>query len=451
MFTIPAGWLRACVVMGLLGLTGMMPLIAEEEAAPETAVDDWAAKREETFSMVWDTVNTSYYDPQFGGIDWAAVGEKYRARLDKAENKSQLRALLTAMLGELKRTHFSILPREAAVFTPEERSRMGTIGADFACAEDGVIVTHVTEGMPASEDALQPGDRIVAINGSDLASINQALEGAEVPANRRELYLHGLVNARARAAEGSTVKLTVQSPDGALREVELKTAAIEGPWSEPIGSFPSVPIEITTKHLAGGIDYLWFNVFSPPLMKKIRGFLEQIPAGNGLVIDLRGNPGGISLMATGISGWLVDGDCSLGIMHLRQGQLGFDVWPQRKAFLGPVAVLIDGSSASTSEIFAAGLQELKRVKVFGETSAGAALPSAFKPLPTGDLFQYAVADLQTPQGHLLEGNGVVPDDVVPRTQADIANGHDPVLAAASQWLNEQRNAATVADQPTSNP
>jgi len=112
-------------------------------------------------------------------------------------------------------------------------------------------------------------------------------------------------------------------------------------------------------------------------------------------------------------------------------------------------VLIDCGSASTSEIMAAGLQEAKRARVFGETSPGAALPSLFKALPTGDLLQYAIADLQTPLGVLIEGRGVVPDEIVSRTLADLAGGRDPVLEAARRWLEtaRQKPGAGAAAKP----
>jgi len=87
------------------------------------------------------------------------------------------------------------------------------------------------------------------------------------------------------------------------------------------------------------------------------------------------------------------------------------------------------------------LQEAGRVRVFGENSPGAALPSLFKALPTGDLLQYAIADMQTPAGRLIEGNGVTPDEAVSLSLADLAAGRDPVVDAARRWLASQRPAA----------
>jgi carboxyl-terminal processing protease len=75
--------------------------------------------------------------------------------------------------------------------------------------------------------------------------------------------------------------------------------------------------------------------------------------------------------------------------------------------------------------------------VFGELTAGAALPSMFRQLPNGDMLQYAVADIKTPQGVLIEGMGVTPDEAVPVRRVDFVAGRDPVLEAAERWIASQ--------------
>ncbi len=76
-------------------------------------------------------------------------------------------------------------------------------------------------------------------------------------------------------------------------------------------------------------------------------------------------------------------------------------------------------------------------RLFGERTAAAALPSLFRALPTGDLLQYAIADVRTPKGATIEGVGVEPDEVVRRTIADLTAGRDTVVEAATAWLARQ--------------
>jgi carboxyl-terminal processing protease len=100
---------------------------------------------------------------------------------------------------------------------------------------------------------------------------------------------------------------------------------------------------------------------------------------------------------------------------------------------------MDGSSASTSEIFAGGLKDLGRARIFGTRSAAAALPSIIEKLPNGDGFQYAMANYISDGGKPLEGNGVVPDVEVKLTRQALLDGHDPVVDAALQWIKKQRD------------
>jgi carboxyl-terminal processing protease len=102
-----------------------------------------------------------------------------------------------------------------------------------------------------------------------------------------------------------------------------------------------------------------------------------------------------------------------------------------------LAVLIDGGSASTSEILAGGLQDLKRARVFGTRSAGAALPSIIIKLPNGDGFQYANANYVSQSGKILEGVGVTPDVVVRHTRRALLSGRDAVVDAAMAWIRKQ--------------
>jgi carboxyl-terminal processing protease len=417
---------------------------AEDSAAAPTPVsaDSAAAVRSATFTEVWQTVNDAYFDPQFGGVDWAQVREKYRAKLEHVTSNAELRELLQAMLNELHRSHFAILAREAAVFQPSERPRIGTIGAGLADCDGSVVVAQVIPDSPAAREGLKPGEAIETVDGYELTAIRRYLNEAGMSDRRQMFLLTEFVAGRLQSPVGTKVSLRVKDAQGQVRTVDLTCTPHTGIWSEPIGNFPSLPVEIESRHLREGVEYLRFNVFTPQLMKEIKAFLVGMKEGDGLVLDLRGNPGGVVLMAPGISGWLSHTEFSLGTMRLRQGFLTYNVFPQAHAFLGPVAILIDGRSASTSELLAAGMQEAHRARIFGETSVGAALPSSFKTLPSGDIFQYAMAEIQTPSGRSIEGRGVEPDETVALTRADLAAGRDPVLAAAQAWLIEARRKPT---------
>jgi carboxyl-terminal processing protease len=167
--------------------------------------------------------------------------------------------------------------------------------------------------------------------------------------------------------------------------------------------------------------------------------MEDADKAKGFVIDLRGNHGGIGGMAMGAAGWFTSQrGLKLGTMTMRGATINFVVFPRPNATEAPLAILVDGCSASTSEIFAGGMQDLKRARIFGTHTAGAALPSAFSRLPNGDGFQFIMANYHSESGKQLEGLGVAPDETVKLTQSELLAGKDPVLDRAAAWIRSQK-------------
>ena len=124
-------------------------------------------------------------------------------------------------------------------------------------------------------------------------------------------------------------------------------------------------------------------------------------------------------------------------MYMRDNELKYVVKPRPKTYDGPVVLLVDALSGSTSEILAGGLQGLGRVKVVGTTTAGASLPSHIEKLANGDGFQYATANYISEGGGVLEGVGVIPDIEVQPTRAALLEGRDPALETAVAWIRDQ--------------
>jgi carboxyl-terminal processing protease len=156
-------------------------------------------------------------------------------------------------------------------------------------------------------------------------------------------------------------------------------------------------------------------------------------------------------MVMGFGGYFVDSVRSLGTMKMRDLSLRFVINPQRSRndgstmspFTGPVAILVDPITASTSEIFAAGMQRIGRACVFGERTAGAALPALMNRLPSGDVFVHAVADFTDPEGKRIEGAGAVPDLEIPLSAEALSRGEDQAMDAAVRWLVEGGGSCRV--------
>ena len=179
-----------------------------------------------------------------------------------------------------------------------------------------------------------------------------------------------------------------------------------------------------------------------PVSRQFDEAMDRLRDTSGIVIDLRGNPGGILTMIMGLSGHFVSEGVDLGTITTRDSSLKLVANPRLvgasgqpvKPFGGPVAILVDDGSYSASEIFSGGMQAIGRARIFGTQTAGGALPAVLERLPGGDVLQYAIGDFVTATGQRIEGRGVVPDQVVTPTREDLLGGRDPILDAALDWI-----------------
>ncbi len=218
---------------------------------------------------------------------------------------------------------------------------------------------------------------------------------------------------------------------GAATTLEAEPAAQPGTLVR-FGNLPETRVFFESRALPDSVGYIHFNEFLDPgaMMPKFEAALKGFAKAPGVILDLRGNPGGIGIMAMGIAGFFIDqSGLKLGEMKMRDATLKFVIFPRPETYSGPLAILVDGGSASTSEILAGGLQDLKRARIFGARTAGAALPSDIIRLPNGDGFQYPQAIYTSVSGKVLEGEGVTPDVAVPQSE-----GPDAVIDAADNWI-----------------
>ncbi len=412
---------------------------AQSQSAPIAALPkaDSSNILERTFDQVWRTVKDKHFDPTFGGVNWDQVRVRYAARMARIKTEAELYPLLQQMLGELHQSHFQVISPEAVVTDDEMPSGTATTGIELQMIGTQAVISAVEPNSSAALTGLRPGFVITKAGESTVAELALKLARGPETAAIKRLRLERMVLARLKGEAGKTV--TVQYLDGNARPqtAQLALQPYKGEWSAAFGNFGPQPMHFESKRLANGakwIGYIKFNIWVTPMMAKLRAALKDLDGVSGLIIDLRGNPGGIGGMANGLSGYLFNEDASLGTMQMRGTVQKFIITPQKNAptpiYDGPLVILQNYGSASTSEVFAAGLQDLKRATVIGERSAGAALPSFIEKLPTGGLFQYAVGDFKTSKGTLIEGRGVIPNVVAPSTRAALLAGRDLTLAAA---------------------
>ncbi|MGH9754702.1 MAG: S41 family peptidase, partial [Blastocatellia bacterium] len=404
------------------------------------------AIRQQTFEIVWRTVKEKHFDPAMGGVDWDKARETYALRVAAVKSDREFYLLLQEMLGLLRQSHFNIIPPESLAPEDQNEPSSGGVGIDLRLIGGAAVITRVEPDSSASRAGLRPGFLIKQVGDKAVEKILAAFAKSADRMGIKNIRMTRGVLAAINGDPGASVKIVYLDDQDRPRETTLTRERLKGELSPKFGNFPPQYTEFETKRIANGasgyIGYIRFNIFTAPVIEKLKAAITGFSDADGMIFDLRGNPGGIGGIATTIAGRICDKPGSLGMMKMRSGELKFAFFPQENRYAGPVAVLIDGMSASTSEVFSSGIQEMGRAVIVGERSAGAALPSFFQKLPTGALFQFAIADFKTPKGVLIEGRGVIPDIETQYNRASLLAGSDAQLEAALEQIRKSQKKAS---------
>jgi carboxyl-terminal processing protease len=454
----PSPWRTVLAALALPALALFWAPACTSTPAPESppAIPITTEEALGDFEAAWSTIDETYFDPDFNGLDWQAVHDEIRPRVEAATTVREVRSAIEEMLGRLGQSHFGLIPSDALPpstgggdgRTPEGVE--GGLGLDFRLREDRLLITEVRRGGPAEVAGVRRGWILLAIDGRPLDELlaKFAASGKTLGPRKVASGVRGVFLGRTHGKIGGTVELTLL--DDGDREVRLEIP--RGPREviahAAASTLPTFYLEFDDEILEregrrfGRIHFTnWFLPMAPMLDEAI----DRMRSGDGIVLDLRGNSGGVLMLCMGLAGHFFDEKMLLGTMQYQSSKLKFVANPRRvnpahervTPFAGPLAILIDETSGSASEVFAGGLQSVGRARVFGETSAGAVLPAMTTALPSGDAILHAMANFKTADGTLLEERGVIPDEPVPLDRETLLEGRDPQLEAALAWLARQ--------------
>ncbi len=420
-------------VCGVLLSLGMM-----------TARADLVRDRMNTFETVWQRVQEKHYDPNLNGVDWKAVHAKYAPRVRKVKTDSEFYDLLNQMLGELKQSHFAVIPPSAYLAEDETAGVMheGDVGLTVQLVEGQAVITQVQESSSAAEKGLKPGYAILAVGNKSTKTLLERIKARKLKPTEEKLQLRFAMRSQLGGEIGS--KITVGYWDG-NDKVHVDELECRKPRGEMVkfGYLPTIPSYVDSKRLPGNIGYISLNIFLMPLLEPVKKAMVELHDTDGMIFDLRGNLGGVGMMATPIASLFSTQRGTLGTMKLRSGEMRFVVFPTADAYTKPLIILTDESSISTSEMMAGSMQENKRALTAGSLTPGMVLPSNVERLPGGVRMQYVIADFKTPKGVLLEGRGVKPDIPVTLTRKSLLTGHDPIIDAAIAAIQKLNGATTT--------
>jgi carboxyl-terminal processing protease len=417
-----------------------------------------------TFDSAWSIIHRRHFDTTFGGIDWLALRDTLRPRATAAADVEQLRGVIRDMISRLRLSHYALLPAEAASTVATRRdpaagARPGNVGLDVRLVDGAIVVRGVAAGSAAARAGVRTGWIVTRVDTTDVASF-AARRPRALDERKFSFQAPQVVHAMLMGAPGSRVRVTFRDARDRTVTHALERAAVPG---TPItfGHLPTMYAEtVRGDTTAGGarVGMIRFNVWMTAVVPPVDSAIDAFRDADGIVFDLRGNPGGVAGIVMGVAGHLIDTTVALGVMRSRESTLRFRANPRRvnargqrvRPFAGAVAILVDEMSASTTEFFAAGLQEVGRARIFGARTSGQALPAQLTSLPNGDVLYHAVADFTTPKGVRMEKDGVAPDEPTPLTRRDLLAGRDAQLEAALTWIARQPRAArpSTSAQPS---
>jgi carboxyl-terminal processing protease len=398
-----------------------------------------AELRRQTFEIVWSTVKEKHFDPMLNGVDWEAVHRRYAPRVAAAGSDDEFYKLLNAMLGELKQSHFAVIP--PSFFALDEKgdgkSSRAEVGVTVQIVEGRPTITRVERDSTAFAAGLRPGFIVMSIDGESLDDLMRKIAARkERPVTQRSLLLRA-ARSRLRGEAGTTVSLRYLDENNTPRTTTLVRQTPDGQVVK-FGDLPTPLARIETGRLSDEIGYLRFNLFLLPMLDRLRQAVKSFQDAPGIILDLRGNSGGEIGVTTALAGLFYTERASLGVTRLRQGELYRPVFPNPDAYTGPLVILTDEGTGSAAETFSASMQENGRAMIVGRPTPGMALPSVVERLPTGARLQYAIGAYRTPKGVVLEGRGAQPDAPVEITRRDLLAGRDPIIEKAVSLIRAQR-------------
>jgi carboxyl-terminal processing protease len=427
-------------------------------------------RRLASFDKVWDTINLFYYDKAFGGLNWSRMYTDFKPRVLAAKSDIEFHRILEEMIGRLGRSHLAIIPpeyyqtlneakresrsREAAAGrggTPageeggEEQddelvppsTRFG-IGVEIRIIDGKVVITKVEEQSGAALVGLRKGFVIESINGVSMREMIDRITLFNPSRRVVTQYLPMQISALFLNGDADTsVLLTCLDEEDKAADYKVPRFSLNGRAVSLGPNYPEQFLQFEASSLSDDVGYIRFNVFGVPVIERFCDAIGEFKSKKAVIVDLRGNIGGIIGTIVGLMGMVTDKELPIGTSIYRHGEERLAARALGRNFKGKVVVLIDGQSMSSAEMFAAALKEGSRAVLIGEKTAGEALPAGSVRLETGAVLIYPVANFLTPKGRALEGTGLEPHISVPLTRASVFGGADPQLARALAVVKDE--------------
>jgi carboxyl-terminal processing protease len=385
--------------------------------------------RAEIFAQVWKAIDEEYYDPKFRGVDWRAVGERYRPQAESAQSDAEFYGVFELMLSELRDGHTVFIQPRVRGVKEDEGGAVGSLGLRLGEVEGRVAVVEVEKESAAERLGVRPGQILREVNGKPVEEHLAFIRSLVAGSSTERLFKTKLLSALLRGGFLSMPRrLGLTDHDGREFTVELSPEA------------SAEPPNVSTRRLDGGVGYIKFRHWLSPAHEEFRKALASMRDAPSLVIDIRGNGGGETRVMLDIADNFFERPTFYGGFRNRAGEVQkYYTRRNPEAYRAPLVILVDEESASASETFAAFMQESGRGRVVGRQTAGSTLnQGGRRQFKGGGELRFSTRTYLTPAGRELEGAGVLPDVAVALTLADLRAGRDATLEAAEAALLSER-------------
>lgn len=380
---------------------------------------------------VKNSLKDNYYDPNFHGMDVDARFKVAEEKLKQANSLGQTYGIIAQAVLDLNDSHTS--------FSPPGRTVRVEYGWQMQAIGDRCFVSAVKPGSDAEVKGLRPGDLVVSVDG--------------FKPSRKELWKLEYYYYALSPRPG--MRLVVQSPGQPPRELDVAAKVQQKKRIlDLVGRYANIDIDDLIRESEDNAKFFShrFEKFGNVIVWKMPNFgfepeqadsimTEELKDKSGLILDLRGNPGGYVVTLERLVGHFFDHDLKIADRKGRKEMKPMLAKTSGKGtFGGKVIVLVDSKSSSAAELFARVMQIEKRGVVIGDVSSGFVMQSKFYEQTMGveTLIFYGQsitnADVIMTDGKSLEHIGVIPDELLIPTPEDMAANRDPVLVRAAELL-----------------
>jgi Periplasmic protease len=444
-------------------------------AASSPALPPEEQRRYDTFIKVWSTIRDNYFDKTFSNLDWNAIKGEYEPRVKAAKTDAELYRLLNEMLGRLNRSHLSVIPPEVyqalrdarkaarekeratntdkhsldagaadadddedALDSIDDTSPFG-IGVDLSLVNDRFMITRMDANSAAEHAGLKRGYIIEKVSGVSLQEMlnriliyNSSIHSTSV----KQFVPSYVVSSMLNGERDSYVTVSYLDENDQPKEAKIRREPLKEKTIIVAANFPPQTLSFESASLDEKTGYIRFNVFAIPVIERFCQAIGELRSKDGLILDLRGNTGGVLAAIPTLAGMLTPVSMDIGTSIYRTRSEPLTAPSKAKNFKGRIVILVDNRTASAAEMFALALRDNGRALIVGQHTSGEALPSLAVKLPTGAMLFYPFANYRSAGGTFIEGAGIEPDRPVPLDRKALFTGKDVQLEAARSLLKE---------------